>query len=115
MTMCRISLLAGLVLSLGACAAGQARVTQAVAIDAPANSDAAWARLDTDHDGYLTVTELEEQHATGLLQDMHAADANGDNRISQREWGNWWPRMTHTKQSQSMERLNRSSIATPQQ
>jgi hypothetical protein len=58
------------------------------------DSAAAWALLDSDNDGTLSVDELERQQAMGLLQDLPNADANGDRRISREEWDAWWPRMT---------------------
>jgi hypothetical protein len=58
------------------------------------DSAAAWALLDSDSDGALSVDELEQQQAMGLLQDLPNADANGDRRISREEWDAWWPRMT---------------------
>ena len=59
-----------------------------------ANSDAAWATLDLDHDGVLSWDELQSQRAMGLLQDFPNADASGDQRVSREEWNAWWPRMT---------------------
>lgn len=58
------------------------------------DSAAAWALLDADNDGSLTVTELDQQQAMGLLQDFPNADADHDRRISKAEWDVWWPRMT---------------------
>jgi|GEM_PF-1441637 hypothetical protein len=66
------------------------------------NSDAAWAQLDTNHDGYLSVDELDRQHAVGLLRDMRWADANGDGQVSRAEWNAWWPVMTKTAPSENM-------------
>lgn len=58
------------------------------------DSAAAWALLDADNDGSLTVTELDQQQAMGLLQDFPNADTDRDRRISKAEWDVWWPRMT---------------------
>lgn len=58
------------------------------------DSAAAWALLDADNDGSLTITELDQQQAMGLLQDFPNADADRDQRISKAEWDVWWPRMT---------------------
>ena len=58
------------------------------------DSSAAWALLDADNDGSLTVDELDQQQAMGLLQDFSNADTNADQRISKAEWDAWWPRMT---------------------
>jgi hypothetical protein len=59
------------------------------------NSDAAWAIQDLNQDGSLSLDELEQQRAMGLLQDFPNADANGDGGVSRQEWDAWWPRMTH--------------------
>jgi hypothetical protein len=58
------------------------------------DSTAAWALLDADNDGVLTVDELDQQQAMGLLQDFPNDDTDRDRRISKAEWGVWWPRMT---------------------
>jgi len=58
------------------------------------DSSAAWALLDSDNDGSLTVEELDQQQAMGLLQDFPNADADRDRRISRAEWDAGWPRMT---------------------
>ena len=58
------------------------------------DSSAAWALLDADNDGVLTVGELDQQQAMGLLQDFPNADGDRDSRISRAEWDAWWPRMT---------------------
>jgi hypothetical protein len=58
------------------------------------DSSAAWALLDSDNDGSLSVDELDQQQAMGLLQDFPNADADHDRRISRAEWDMWWPRMT---------------------
>ncbi len=58
------------------------------------DSTAAWALLDADNDGSLSIDELDQQQAMGLLQDLRYADTDGDHRISKAEWDVWWPRMT---------------------
>ncbi len=73
------------------------------------NSEAAWLALDTDKDGYLSIAELEQQHAVGLLQDLSVADGNHDGRISRDEWNAWWPLMSKTQPSENMAQLNASS------
>lgn len=68
------------------------------------DSSAAWTALDPDNDGVLTVDELEQQRAMGLLQDFPNADADHDGRLSKAEWDAWWPRMTnHFVRDQSAE------------
>ena len=59
------------------------------------DSSAAWATLDPDNDGRLTLDELEQQRAMGLLQDLPNADTDHDGRVSKAEWDAWWPRMTN--------------------
>jgi hypothetical protein len=58
------------------------------------DSTAAWALLDADNDGSLTVDELDQQQSMGLLQDFPNVDGDHDDRISRAEWDAWWPRMT---------------------
>jgi hypothetical protein len=58
------------------------------------DSTAAWALLDADNDGVLTVAEIDQQQAMGLLQDFANVDSDHDHRISKAEWDVWWPRMT---------------------
>ena len=58
-------------------------------------SAAAWAALDIDNDGVLSLDELEQERAMGLLQDFPNADTDQDHRVSKREWDAWWPRMTN--------------------
>ena len=71
----------------------------------PIDSSAAWASLDPDSNGVLSLDELEQQRAMGLLEDFHAADANHDSQISRSEWDAWWPRMTdHSIQESAMSR-----------
>ena len=74
------------------------------------NSDAAWATFDLDNDGYLTVSELEHQHAVGLLRDLPVADSNRDGKVSRAEWNAWWPLMTKSEISPSMASMNESSV-----
>ena len=85
--------LAAAAMSLAACATvneGSVRIS-AENMD----STAAWAALDTNNDGSLSVDELEQQRAMGLLQDHAAADGNHDGVISKAEFDAWWPRMTN--------------------
>jgi len=71
----------------------------------PIDSSAAWASLDPDSNGILSLDELEQQRAMGLLEDFHAADTNHDGQISKEEWDAWWPRMTdHTVQESAATR-----------
>ena len=77
---------------IGACTR-QAVKSEPVAAD-ETRSDAAWAVLDANHDGVLSMDEIEAQHMVGLQQDFAVADANGDSRVSRAEWNAWWPRMT---------------------
>jgi len=58
------------------------------------DSSAAWALLDPDNDGSLTLAEVQDQRAVGVLQDLPNADADHDGRVSKAEWDMWWPRMT---------------------
>src|SRR5215467_2802833 len=60
----------------------------------PIDSSAAWASLDPDSNGVLSLDELEQQRAMGLLEDFHGADTDHDGQISKAEWDVWWPRMT---------------------
>ncbi|HJT99343.1 MAG TPA: hypothetical protein VJ696_13580 [Rhodanobacteraceae bacterium] len=62
--------------------------------DQPIDSTAAWSLIDLDGDGSLSVDELEQQRAMGLMQDFPNADADSDGRVSKTEWDAWWPRMT---------------------
>ena len=59
------------------------------------DSSAAWATLDLDNDGVLSLDELEQERAMGLLQDFPQADGDHDRRVSKAEWDAWWPRMTN--------------------
>lgn len=76
------------------------------------NSDAAWAALDTNQDGQLSIDELETQHAVGLLRDLDHADANSDGQVSRTEWNAWWPTMTKTEASSTLSELTHSSSPT---
>jgi len=87
-------------LAMGACT-HQAVKTEPVAAD-DARSDAAWTALDTNHDGVLSMGEIEAQHMVGLQQDMRVADANGDGNVSRAEWNAWWPRMTKSDPPSSL-------------
>ncbi len=59
------------------------------------DSAAAWATFDLDNDGVLSLDELEQERAMGLLQDFPQADGDHDRRVSKAEWDAWWPRMTN--------------------
>jgi hypothetical protein len=58
------------------------------------DSSAAWATLDINNDGVLTIDEIDQARAIGLLQDLPNADADRDGRVAKSEWDTWWPRMT---------------------
>jgi len=58
------------------------------------DSGAAWATIDLNSDGSLSLDELEQQRAMGLLQDFPNADTDHDAHVSKAEWDAWWPRMT---------------------
>ena len=58
------------------------------------DSSAAWATLDPDNDGFLTLDEIDQQRAIGILQDLRNADTDHDGRVTKAEWDTWWPRMT---------------------
>jgi hypothetical protein len=58
------------------------------------DSSAAWATLDLNNDGVLTLDEIDQARAIGLLQDWPNADADHDGRLAKSEWDAWWPRMT---------------------
>jgi len=98
-------LVSGFALLLGACASWHAPVTVVMPPE-PTGSDAAWATLDLDRDGTLERRELDARRAVALLQDLPAADSDGDGAVSRAEWDRWWPRMTRTAPSPSMQRLN---------
>ncbi|MEO7062495.1 MAG: EF-hand domain-containing protein [Dokdonella sp.] len=108
MTNSYLALALGFAFCLGGCATASQH--QTVAGDAYAQSDdAAFKLLDMNGDGYLTVDELEQQHAVALLRDMHRADTNADRRVSLAEWHAWWPTSERAPPAASMELLNRSS------
>jgi hypothetical protein len=95
-----------------ACSTGPHVLGDATAPTQHASSDAAWSRLDPDQDGFLTVDELESQHGMALLRDLWQADTDNDRRVSRQEWNLWWPHMTRTSPSPTMQALN-GSAATP--
>lgn len=69
------------------------------------DSTAAWATIDLNNDGSLSLDELEQQRAMGLLQDFPNADTDHDAHVSKTEWDAWWPRMTdhYVRESSSNE------------
>jgi len=87
-------LLAAVVLSVFAVGACSHQSVKLDPVADDARSDAAWAALDTNKDGGLSMDEIEAQHMVGLQQDLAVADANRDGNISRAEWNAWWPRMT---------------------
>ncbi|MGN6519455.1 MAG: hypothetical protein ACTHK2_08540 [Dokdonella sp.] len=102
----RAALLSLVIAGLAACATPHARIGDG---GSHAPSDAAWALLDTDGDGALSLAELEEQHAVALQEDLPNADADRDGRVSHAEFDAWWPWMTRVPEPESMGRLNASS------
>jgi hypothetical protein len=104
-------LVAGLVLGLCGCATSMAPRQTSASSDG-SNSDASWAQFDSDNDGYLSLDELEHQHAVGLLRDFSNADTNKDGKVSRAEWNAWWPLMTRSEPSRSLEAMNASSAPT---
>ncbi len=106
-----ICLTAALALALGACAS-TLPAPEVTGADVTADSSAAWALLDLDHDGILSMDELETQHAVALLQDLGQADSDNDDAISHTEFDAWWPRMTRTPASATMAALNASAAVT---
>lgn len=105
-------MVAGVVIMLAGCAAWQERrVVQVPAGEDRAGSDAAWSALDQDHDGVLTPRELAAQHAVALLQGLPVADADRSGSVSRSEWDAWWPRMTRTPPSPTMQALNTATFA----
>jgi hypothetical protein len=58
------------------------------------DSSAAWAAFDLDNDGVLTIDEIEQARAIGLMQDLPNADVDHDGRVAHSEWDAWWSRMT---------------------
>ncbi len=106
-----LSTLAGCAFLLGACSSMPA-IDRDTATSTPrAGSDAAWERLDPDQDGFLTVAELESQRGVALLRDLWRTDTDHDRRVSRQEWDLWWPRMTRTPPSPSMQALNGNASA----
>ncbi|HEU4665740.1 MAG TPA: EF-hand domain-containing protein [Dokdonella sp.] len=92
--------------ALGACSTAATHVADG---GSHASSDAAWAHMDADGDGTLSIDELERQHAVALQEDLPNADADRDGRVSHAEFDAWWPRMTRAPEPASMARLNASS------
>lgn len=103
------ALMIAISLAVCGCATRNQRVDATPAPTEDPRSDAAWNQFDTDHDGSLSMTELESQHMVALQQDLWNADSNGDSRISRSEWNVWWPQMTHTEEPPSLAVLNASS------
>lgn len=58
------------------------------------DSSAAWATLDVNNDGVLTLDEIEQARAIGLMQDLANADSDHNGNVARSEWDAWWPRMT---------------------
>jgi hypothetical protein len=109
MNVIRTLLGAAVVLSAAGCATGTYVRGKSTITGDGSNSDAAWASFDSDSDGYLSINELERQHAVGLLRDFSVADNNGDGKVSRTEWNAWWPLMTKSEISSSMAAMNDSS------
>ncbi len=108
MTNSYLALALGFAFCLGGCATTSRHQTVASGTY-PQSFDAAFKLLDTNGDGYLTVDELEQQHAVALLRDIRRADTNADRRVSLAEWHAWWPTSERAPPAASMESLNRSS------
>jgi len=104
--------LATLACVLGGCATTAYESRRSTSSGDGSNSEAAWLALDTDKDDYLSIPELQQQHAVGLLQDLSVADSDHDGKISRPEWNAWWPQMTKTEPSENMVQLNESSAPT---
>jgi hypothetical protein len=109
MTINQAMRLALLTLVLGGCATTSYESRRSTSSGDGSNSDAAWMALDSDKDGYLSIDELEQQHAVGLLQDLYVADSDHDGKVSRTEWNAWWPMMTKTQPSENMAQLNATS------
>ena len=89
-------IIAAALLSAAGCATTPSEYgVRTISDDMSINSDAAWASIDLNGDGSLSLGELEDQRAMGLLQDFDNADTNGDQNVSREEWNVWWPRMTN--------------------
>jgi hypothetical protein len=58
------------------------------------DSSAAWATFDVNNDGVLSLDEIDQARAIGLMQDLANADADHNGSIARAEWDAWWPRMT---------------------
>ena len=69
-------------------------------------ADAAFAWLDVDGNGQLSVADLEIRHAVALMQDFDNADGDGDGHVSRAEWDAWWPHLDMAPPAPSMARLN---------
>jgi hypothetical protein len=87
--------LAAVLISAGCATTRNDEIVRTVPPDSSISSDAAWTAIDINGDGSLSLTELEQQSAMGLLQDFDSADTNGDRSVSREEWDVWWPRMTN--------------------
>lgn len=103
-----LSLALGLAFCLGGCATGSQHHPFANN-SSPQYGDAAFKVLDTNGDGYLSVAELEQQHAVALLRDIRRADTDRDGRVSLEEWRAWWATSERAQPAASLESLNRSS------
>ncbi|MGH8171862.1 MAG: hypothetical protein ACREPX_01865 [Rhodanobacteraceae bacterium] len=89
-------IIAATLLTASGCATTQSEYgVRTITDDMSINSDAAWATIDLNGDGALSLDELHDQRAMGLLQDFENADADSDSTISRQEWNVWWPRMTN--------------------
>lgn len=94
-TLSKLALAAGVALVTSCATTGERYHVVAERMpDSAMDSTAAWTALDPDGDGSLSIAELEQQRAIGVLQDFPNADTDRDHRISRAEWDAWWPRMT---------------------
>lgn len=112
MNLSRPLLLSAILVAASGCATGTYVRGQSTISGDGSNSDAAWTSFDSDNDGYLSIGELERQHAVGLLRDLPVADANGDGKVSRAEWNAWWPIMTHSPLAPRMSAMNESAAPT---